>query len=142
MRLIELVTIMKDAAMRQPAVRTVIDNDVLRINALPAVRYGVFAWQQGEHRRSAGGDFVRYAFTVFYIDRLTENRSNEVEVQSTGIEVLENIIRTVEDAVAGGARQTVSFVTFNQRFEDECAGAYARIDFTVKADGTCEQPYE
>ena len=135
MTLAALIERLRQTALAQPAVQTVVDADVFRLNAMPDVKYGVFAWQQQLHRVNVRNSFVTYAFTLFYIDRLTESGDNEVEVQSVGMSVLTNIIRAFADEmdVSDWSAQA-----FTQRFADLCAGVYAQVTFTVAADYTCE----
>lgn len=140
MRLIEITEALKHIALAQPSIRTVVPNDVYRLNTLPDVQYGVFSFVQGNHR-SDNENFMHYYFTLFYVDRLTENKGNEIEVQSTGIDTLMNIIRGMEEKYTNREHQTVTFTTFTERFSDECAGAFATVDFMVPASTICEEEY-
>lgn len=140
MTLLQLIRTIERVAAGQPAVGTIVRNDIFRLNAAPAVRYGAFAWLQGEHR-SGDGSLMDYSFTFFYADRLTADRANEIEVQSVGVEVLTNIVRQLEDL--GVFREgDVTFRTFNQRFADECAGVYCSVTLQVLKDGLCSDAYE
>lgn len=140
MRLIECINELCKLAKEQPAVKTIVHNDIYRLNSNPAVDYGVFAYTQGTHREDSEG-FVRYEFTLFYVDRLTDDKSNEIEVQSTALDVLGNIIRGFENRYLGGAFETVNYVTFTERFSDECAGAFATVSFQVNLETLCEENY-
>lgn len=140
MKLIEFINAMVEIAKEQPAVRTVVHNDIYKLNALPDVEYGVFAYVQGTHRQTEDS-FISFNFTLFYVDRLTEDRGNEVEVQSTGLDVLRNIILKMEELYTGSEKQPVSYVTFTERFSDECAGAYATVSFQVATADVCPEDY-
>ena len=98
MTLQELIVKLEGVASTQPSLQMIVRNDVFRLNALPDARYGVFAWTQGEHATGAEDSLFRYRLTLFYVDRLTFDKGNEVEVQSVGIETLENILLTLEKA--------------------------------------------
>lgn len=137
MTLAQVISAMKAAALAQPAVTMVVDNDIFRLNARPAATYGVFAYTQGQHSGTADGSLHRFAFTLFYVDRLTEDDGNEIEVQSVGISVLENIIRTLADE--GIFAEDYTMQTFTQRFLDECAGAFANVTFEVPVDSLCAE---
>ena len=139
MNLARLVEKMKGVALAQPSVRTVVENDVFRLNAMASARYGVFAFTQGQHRANMDTETVTYVFSLFYVDRLTEDASNEIEVQSVGIETLTNIIHTLADEFGVGP-WTIN--TFNQRFADLCAGAYATVAIDVPFDYTCGDVYD
>ena len=140
MTLQQVIRTIERVAAGQPAVSTIVRNDIFRLNASPVVRYGAFAWLQGEHR-AAPGSLMDYAFTFFYADRLTADKANEIEVQSVGGEVLTNIVRQLED-LGVWATGDVVFRTFNQRFSDECAGVYCTVTLEVPKEGLCSDAYE
>lgn len=141
MTLAQVIARMEAVALSQPAVKQVVENDAYRLNELPDAKYGVFAFTQGRHTASAGSPWQRFAFTIMYIDRLTESHDNEIAVQSLGVFVLDNIIRTLaqEWDVSDWTTQT-----FTQRFVDDCAGAYAEVAFNVPIEvgGECAEGYE
>ena len=97
MTLVELIKTMEVVASHQPSVNMVVENDIFRLNAKSDARYGVFAFTQGQHTASVGSSLITYAFTLFYVDRLTNDRSNQIEIQSVGIQTLDNIIRRLDD---------------------------------------------
>lgn len=140
MNLKQVIAAIERVAAGQPAVGTIVRNDVYRLNAHPSVRYGAFAWLQGTHRTSRDASLMEYAFTFFYVDRLTANRGNEVEVQSVGLETLENILRQLEDL--GILAGEYTFDTFNERFADDCAGVWCTLTLEVPKDGLCSTAYE
>lgn len=135
MNLLQTIRTIEAVAAQQPSVASIVRNDVFRLNALPGVQYGVFAWLQGEHRTDAQGDLLTFNFTLFHVDRLTFDKGNEIEVQSTAIETLENILRGI--AAYGIMAGEYTFRTFNQRFSDDCAGAFCVVSLEVPKDGVC-----
>lgn len=139
MTLKQVIETMKGIAQAQPAVSLIIDNDIFRLNAKPDATYGVFAYTQQQHSGNVESSLHRFAFTLFYVDRLNEDHSNEVEVQSVGIQVLENILRALFQAGIFGGDYTIN--TFTQRFLDDCAGAFANVTFEVLQDSNCEENY-
>lgn len=136
MTLIETIKAVERIAAIQPSVNMIVRNDVFRLNTCPDAKYGVFAWTQREH--TVGEDLNTYSFVFFYVDRLTEDKGNELEVQSVGIQTLDNIVRTLRE---GGiwAEDTWTAQTFNQRFLDECAGVWATIRLQVPQGWTCAE---
>jgi hypothetical protein len=138
MTLLEVIRSIEIAARRQPAVRMVVQNDIFRLNTIADARYGVFAWTQGRHRSDATApDWVRYSFTLFYVDRLRNDIANQVEVQSVGMDVLQNVLRILRDA--GIEPESYEFQTFNQRFADECAGVYCSVVLLAEAGSDCAE---
>lgn len=140
MTLTETIRLIEVTAAGQPPIKSIIRNDIFRLNSLPDAKYGVFGWTQGTHSTNADSSFYTYRFTFFYIDRLTENKSNELEVQSVGISVLDNILRLLEEnnAIPVGDWQ---FITFNQRFLDETAGVYCTVGIEVPVNGLCADTF-
>lgn len=140
MTLSNTIRFIEKLALMQPAIKTVVPNDIFRLNARPDAEYAVFGWTQGQHSIGMEDSFATYAFTFFYVDRLTEDKGNELEIQSVGVQVLDNIIRMLEQAGAHVA-QAYTFTTFNQRFVDECAGVYTQVSLQVPLNGVCEEGY-
>lgn len=140
MTLSNTIRFIEKVALLQPAIKTVVPNDIFRLNTMPDAKYAVFGWTQGTHSVSIEESFATYAFTFFYIDRLTEDLGNQIEIQSVGVQVLDNIIRTLEQA---GAHPSTSceYTTFNQRFHDETAGVAVRVSLQVPLNGVCEEGY-
>ena len=140
MTLSDTVRLIETCAGNQPAVRSIVRNDIFRLNSLPDAKYAVFGWTQGQHLATIDAYFYTFRFTFFYIDRLTADRSNEVEIQSVGIQVLENVLRMLADRDVLPDGDWV-FTTFNQRFEDDCAGVFCSVALTVPIDFVCSEGY-
>ena len=140
MNLLQVIRAIEKAAAGQPGIGTIVRNDIFRLNASPVVRYGAFAWLQGEHRTSGESGLIGYSFTLFFVDRLTASRDNEVQVQSQGIETLENILRSLADL--GIYAGDYTYRTFNQRFSDDCAGVFVNVTLEAAKDWICATAYD
>lgn len=132
MTLAQIIGRIKFIALTQPTIRMVVDNDVFKLNAIPDAKYGVFSYVQGTHRTNMDEDIFRFAF--YYVDRLVENGSNELEVQSVGKSTLDNIMRVLADEFGVEEWETT---TFTQRFSDMCAGAFCNAVISVPVNYTC-----
>lgn len=140
MTLSELIRKIEVAASGTPSVSSIVRNDIFRLNSLPNAEYAVFGWTQGQHYTTVTSSLITYNFTFFYIDRLRADKRNELEIQSVGIQVLDNLIRTLElNGVY--AESQYNFTTFNQRFLDECAGVFTNVALTVPVSDLCEETY-
>ncbi len=135
MTLLETIRMMETVALGQAAIETVVENDVYRLNGMPAVKYGVFAFTQGQHTSTIDGAFTDYGFTLFYIDRLNEDRSNQIQIQSTGERTLRNILLVLADQGIEAGQYTLQ--PFLQKFDDQCAGVYCDVTLSVPNDSTC-----
>lgn len=138
MTLVEVIRTIESVAARQLSVHMIVRNDVFRLNGKADARYGVFAWTQGQHTTSADSDTVNYSFTFFYVDRLKNDRSNQVEIQSVGIQTLNNIIRTLDELGVYSERE-YTFQVFNQRFADDCAGVWCNVVLSVPISAYCPE---
>lgn len=140
MTLQQVIKACEVVASQQPSVNMIVRNDIFRLNSKSDARYGVFGWTQGQHSASTDSDLFTYSFTFFYVDRLKNDRSNEIEVQSVGIQTLNNILRKLDD-IGVFVSSTYNFQTFNQRFLDECAGVFCNVSLQVPVNTLCAESY-
>lgn len=138
MTLAQVIDIFEKVAMQQPSINMIVRNDVFRINSSPSLKYGIFAWTQGQHSGSIAG-MTSFAFSFFYVDRLKDDLSNQVEVQSAGCETIGNILRALEEYDIEVGNYTMQ--TFNQRFTDECAGVFCNVTLSVPQVSACPETY-
>lgn len=139
MTLLELIRTMEAVAQAQPSVNMIVRSDIYRMNNAPDRRYGIFAWTQMEHSGQASNDLITYRFALYYVDRLTEDRRNATEVQSVGIQTLDNLIRRLSDM--GIDADSWTFRTFTERFIDECAGVWCEVAFQVPVSLVCPEEF-
>lgn len=140
MTLLQLIKAIELTAMHQPSVNMIVENDVFRLNEKADAKYGVFAFVQGQHTSAIESSFINYGFTFFYVDRLKNDLSNQLEVQSVGIETLDNILRQLEEKGIFVESQ-YTFQVFNQRFLDECAGVFCNITLSVPVGSVCPESF-
>lgn len=138
MTLMQLIQTIERVAMQQPSINMIVQNDVYRISSAPSVQYGVFAWTQGQHSGSTQGT-TTFFFSFFYIDRLMDDLSNQIEIQSVGCETLGNILRVLEEYDIEVGSYTMQ--TFNQRFTDECAGVFCNVSLSVLSTTMCGEEF-
>lgn len=96
---------------------------------------------RNSHRASTSENRITYSFTFFYVDRLTENAGNQMEIQSVGIQTLDNIIRTLDDLLLP-VEEGYTFQVFNQRFMDECAGVFSNVNIVVPVTEVCPEDFD
>ena len=140
MTLLQLISRLEQVAKQQPSVNMIVRSDVFRLNSAPSLKYGVFAWVQGQHTATVDGS-VQYNFSLIYVDRLLNDESNQVEIHSVGCETIQNILRTMveTDEIEVGS---YTIQAFNQRFTDSCAGVFANVTFTVYPTAICAESFE
>ena len=135
MTLYDIVTTLINIAKKQPNINYTGEGDIYILNSLPNIDYSVFYITQNNHTQRE--DTVNYNLTLFYIDRVNSSGNNVLQIQSTGMLALNNIINkfnNLYDVEVGD----IDFTTFVHRFQDDCAGVYANVTITADAElGTC-----
>ena len=120
-------------------INTVIQNDIYELDSIPNAKYNVFGITQNSHRED--DQFIYYNFYLYYINRVNnDGRQNEILNQSTGIQVLRNIIRKTINYLDIEVSEDIVYYPFIQKFADVCSGVYADVTFAVPLD-MCEEDY-
>lgn len=140
MTLFECIHELLEIAESQPNIHTLVTNDIYQLDAMPNVKYSVFGVTQNAHRQD--DDTVYYSLNLYYIDRLTVDDHNELQIQSTGLQVLANIISTfIDETNAELYNENIEYHTFTQKFCDLTAGAYATLTFSFPSVLECYEEY-
>lgn len=105
-----------------------------KVDAYPVL----FLSPTGEHLVS--DNYTTYEISLYYLDRLTEDSANDIDIYSASIEQLKNIIRGIADMegvlkVADDYR--ITNFSDTESFDDRLAGGYTTIEVTVKNEDTC-----
>lgn len=130
----QIIYLLVQAAKAQPNLNTVMLHDVYRLNHLPNIRYGAFVIETEQGVHTVPDSVLRFTFTLYYVDRLTRDKKNMLDAQSTGIDVLHNILVSLPEEIDV---QTSTYRVFDQKFKDECAGAYVQVTLDVPINYNC-----
>lgn len=140
MNLYQTVQYILSVAKAQPNVGLAYEGDVYDLNELQNIAYPAVVVAQNTHAES--GEWRGYGFNIFYVDRLTDDKKNRLEIQNIALEALSNIYKVLVESgfeVQGEMR----FHPFDERFDAECAGMYMELvlqsEESLCADG--ELPY-
>ena len=140
MTLQEVVNTLKNIALTQPMIQAVSDGDVYeKMNGNPSVKYAVFHCTQTTHTSEDGWD--NYGLSLFVIDRLMDDNTNRLEIQSQAKEALINIMRTFCENFDAEC-STLTFTPFTQKFTDNTAGVWCNVTVAVMQDYACPYNYE
>lgn len=138
MTLKEVFDSLNTIALSQPDINGIVKSgNIYDLNEDRNAKYSVFCVTQGTHSYDFINGFNSFNFILYYVDRLQSDGDNKVEIQSTAIETLKNIIRVFSkenDVDIASA----SFEVFTQSFSSLCAGAYATISIEVDDDNCLE----
>ena len=86
----ELINTIEKVASQQPNIRTIVPFSPYDVNNSKETVYSVFSWSPNAFTES--NEFINYSLNLFYIDRLSADSSNKLQIQSIGIKVLKNIL--------------------------------------------------
>ena len=116
-------------------------SDIYQLNALRVDSYPVlFTSPTGNH--NINENTTTYSLTLYYLDRLTEDNSNDIDIQSAAIEQLKNMVRWI--AVLNGVvsvsdeYEITNFIE-TDAFDDRLAGGYCTIDVEVLNNFICPE---
>lgn len=131
MTFLQVVNIIRDTALAQPNVNTVV-REFLDLNR-EDTKYSAVVIQDrdGLRDRIVEQDWNTYTFHLGYVDRLTFDESNRDDIFSTGINVINNIVASIRDRWDLEVSIIDRFSTFNQRFTASCAGVYVVLAIQV-----------
>lgn len=137
MTLLETINLLNWVAQNQPNVNGIVKSgDIYDLNKEEYTqKYAAFCVQQNTH--SISEDFTTFSFTLFYVDRLTLDKSNKLEIQSTACEFFQNLIKTIMQKFENLDWTNGEVTTFTERFSAECAGAFMTCTITTKNQSIC-----
>lgn len=75
-----------------------------------------------------------YNFTIFYTDRLVESGNNRTNIQSTGINVIQQILNRIIQEYPTHEVTNTNFTPFTEKFADMCAGVFCDVTFEDPVD--------
>lgn len=130
MTLYKLVQDICNLGKAQPNVNFVTQGDIYQLNHNQDVDYPAFVVTQGTH---TGTDYdeEQFTLTLFAVDRLVSDKSNEIDVQSWANSVLLSVIKNIGDFFIGTVQSGFKIQTFTEKFDSLCAGAYVTLSIKV-----------
>ena len=130
MTLYKLVQDICNLGKAQPNVNFVTQGDIYQLNHNQDVDYPAFVVTQGTH---TGSDYdeEQFTLTLFAVDRLVSDKSNEIDVQSWANSVLLSVIKNIGDFFIGTVQSGFKIQTFTEKFDSLCAGAYVTLSINV-----------
>lgn len=102
---------------------------IYELNSLNIRNYPLlYASPTGSH--TVEESTTTYEITLFYLDRLLEDSSNDINIYSTAVEAIKNLvnkIRKIDGVLDVDDNYRVVLFTETERLSDRCSGAYATI---------------
>lgn len=137
MTLYEIIHHLIDCAAAQPNINTTLTDNIYQLNTMGDVEYTAVC--VSFVRCSTTEDIDNYTLNIFYVDRLNENRNNQVDIQNMGVLVLRNIINrfnSIDDETQVDYEYQIT--PFYEKFTADCSGVFATINVTTPTIGLCE----
>ena len=127
MTLYKLVQDVCNLGKAQPNISFVSQGDIYQLNHNQDIDYPAFIVTQGTH---TGSDYdeEQFTLTLFAVDRLVSDKSNEIWAN----DVLMDVTRKIEEFYIGTVQPGFKIQTFTEKFDSLCAGAYATIAVTIE----------
>ena len=97
--------------------------DIYNINHIQEIKYPAVVVTNSTH--NATSDYITYYFNIFYVDRLTADKKNKLDVQSAATMTLKNTMQLVDENYL--VNDNYELHTFEEKFNDVCAGAYMNV---------------
>ena len=140
MTLKKLLNIIGEMAISQKCCHySACGTSIAQLNPIPIDSYPVlFTSPTGSHRVQE--NTTTYEITLYWIDRLLEDNTNDIDIFSNSIEQLKNIIigiRDLVEVVDVDFNYIIRNFTNTEAMDDRLAGAYATIQITVINDTLC-----
>ena len=127
MNLLQTIRTIEKVAKGIPNVHTVVSafEDLNREDTV----YSAVIIQQQSHTHN--DDWMQYNFYIGYADRLVEDGSNELSVQSTAMNTIHSIVRALRNILPLAEISYSNTNVFTQRAAALCAGAYETVSIIL-----------
>lgn len=137
MTLLETIKLLEYIAGSQPNINGIVESgDIFDLSKEEyEQKYSAFCVTQNTHNINA--DYSTFNFTLFYVDRLTLDKNNKLEIQSTAVQFFQNFIKTILYKVPELNIENGNVTPFTERFSAECAGAYMQCSITTPNISLC-----
>lgn len=127
MTLEEIYEIIKALAFKQPNVHQFVD-EFEYLNR-EDTKYSAVICQQQEH--NVFEDRITYNFYIGYADRLNDKKNNKIQIQSIGIQLINNIVNSLLNNEDLDLVTIGRIIPVTQKFSAECACVYGLLSITV-----------
>lgn len=116
-------------------------SDVYLLNGMTIKDYPIlYTSPTGSH--SVTKNTTEFSITLYYLDRLLNDSSNELDVLSTAVEELKNIVLNIEKipgVVGVSDEYQITNFTETEAMNDRVAGAYTQLMVEVKNETICPE---
>lgn len=104
------------------------------IDAYPVL----FQSPTGDH--TINENSITYEISLYYLDRLLEDNSNDIDIYSAAISQLQNIVKGIEEmpqVLKVNEGYTITNFSDVESFDDRLAGAFTSIEIVTEKNNVC-----
>ena len=135
MNLNNIVTLIKNVSAAYPTVQEFGEGDIYEFLNSKEHKYPcVFLTIESI---STDGDVQNINATLFYVDRLLDDNSNKLDIQSVSVTALKSIIEKLEETNYINFT-SINYTPFTEKFTDLCAGSFAQCTIQVNDVLECD----
>lgn len=129
----DLLLALQETALQDPSIKFTGAGNIYELNNLPNIDYKVFYITPNQS--SSYEETKEFSLNLFYIDIWNNKVNNQIDIQSTGLETLTDIINRFNyNYPEVEIRYPYQFQMFYQKFSDVCAGCWVTVTFVVKSE--------
>ena len=135
MNLYDVLNKLSDIANKHKLIGSYHNGDVYRImnsakNTYPVVVFTVDKLQDYQ-------DYSTLNAYMYFIDRLTDDEDNKINIQSNGINVINDIVNKLGDIDGISPVTPLQYTFFTEKFGDMCCGVYANVSIQFNNYSNC-----
>lgn len=123
-------------AKQNPFIKSVEYGNIYEQHNSGNIEYNTFTLTQGENSSQTENE-ITYNFIAFVTDRLLEDKSNLLYVQSSCKTILDTILTTFKERHSGWSLDTETFSFWEEKFNDYCAGCFVNFNVTMPIEFSC-----
>ena len=125
-----IVNTVLDVAKKHKLIEEVYYGDIYEFENQPSRKFNNFVLTI--QSTTEGEDITTYSFNAFVTDRLTDDKSNLIEVQSLSKTILSQILKECFENIGD-----ITYTFWTEKFNDLCAGCYASFSVSVPNELIC-----
>ena len=125
-----IVNTVLDVAKKHKLIEEVYYGDIYEFENQPSRKFNNFVLTI--QNSTEGEDITTYSFNAFVTDRLTDDKSNLIEVQSLSKTILSQILKECFENIGD-----ITYTFWTEKFNDLCAGCYASFSVSVPNEFIC-----
>lgn len=125
-----LINTILDTAKKHKLIEETYYGDIYEFENSGTRRYSNFVLTSQGTTESE--NITTYNFNAFVTDRLTDDKSNLIEVQSISKTILSQILKECFDNIGD-----ITYTFWTEKFNDLCAGCYASFSVSIPNEIIC-----